>query len=100
MKYSGYIVVAIYLLNGTPSVFKVGWLSAIAPSYLDMRNMVFLVETDTIEFFGFPFEEDDAEECWMRIPSTAYSSVSWKWYSASDIELAQQQRADEERGSR
>jgi hypothetical protein len=83
MQHSGYIVVAINFVNGDKAVYKIGCGSS-EPGSIPMKGQVFLEEDDnTIEFFGCELVDD--EECWFRVPPTAYASVSWKWYSARDL---------------
>jgi hypothetical protein len=82
MNYPGYIVVAINYVNGERAVYKIG-RNLLNLDAVKMIDSVFLPDSDTIQFFGCPMEDD--EECWFRVPSTAYASVSWKWYSIEEL---------------
>jgi hypothetical protein len=82
MDYPGYIVVAINYVNGNSAVYKIG-RNLINPDPVKMIDSVFLPDSDAIQFFGCTLSDD--EECWFRVPSTAYTSVSWKWYSAKEM---------------
>lgn len=85
MDYPGYIVVAIWYGKGDNAVYKVG-CEVLNPADAYVMDRVFLPDDDTIQFFGCPMNSADIEECWFRVPSTAYSSVSWKWYSVEELE--------------
>jgi hypothetical protein len=82
MQYPGYIVVAINYMNGDRATFKLG-TKVIGPGDPFMIDRVFRTDSDTIQFFGSPMTDD--EECWFRVPSTGYTSVSWKWFSAEEL---------------
>lgn len=86
MQYPGCIVVAINYLNGERGVYKIGY-GSLNPGPIAMKGQVFLKEDDntsTIQFFGCTLDDD--EECWFRVPSTAYASVSWQWYSHEEFQ--------------
>lgn len=87
MDYPGYIVVAINYVIGESAVYRVGY-PMLNPDPGYMIDRVFMPDSDTIQFFGCTMADD--EECWFRVPSTAYLSVSWQWYPHEELEKAQE----------
>lgn len=86
----GYIVVAVSFMTGQKANYKITWGEHQPPTESDMAYQVLLdsYNNDTLYFVGTQLiDPPEAEECWLRIPGTAYLSVSWTYYTLEEIRI-------------
>lgn len=86
-KPTGFIVVMIQFGSGAVGSFKIGDYYEEEPTADQMSKMVFRGGSMALRFLCWQLGDDieQHEPCWIAVPSTAYMTCSWEYYSFNEL---------------